>query len=462
VGIRGDQVAAVGDLSDARAGVRRDVTGLAVAPGFIDAHTHDDLALLAAPGMPFKVSQGVTTVIAGNCGVSAAPLELRGFLPRPFDLLGDASLFRFPTFAAYLATLDADPPAVNVAGLVGHTTLRASTLDRLDRAATPDELHRMGAALEEALAAGAAGLSSGLAYSTAAAAPASEVAALAQRVAAMSPGGVYATHLRDEADRVIEAMEEALEIGRAAGIPVIFSHHKTAGRANHGRSVETLALLERAGATQPLGADVYPYTAGATELSADRVAWADRVLVTFSKTMPEAAGRDLTEVAAVLGLSIDEAIDRLSPAGAIYFIMDEADVRRILAWPGAMIGSDGIPAEAHPHPRLWGTFPRVLGRYSRELGLFSLEEAVRRMTSLPAQRFGLADRGVLCPGAYADVTVFDPATVADRATYENPMQPAAGIALVLVNGRAVWEDGQSTGARPGRALRRSPSDGGMR
>jgi N-acyl-D-amino-acid deacylase len=188
-------------------------------------------------------------------------------------------------------------------------------------------------------------------------------------------------------------------------------------------------------------------------LSLDRVAWADRVLVTFSRTMPEAAGRDLRDVAADLGLSVEETVARLHPAGAIYFIMDEADVRRILAWPGVMIGSDGIPAESHPHPRLWGAFARVLGRYARELGLFSLEEAVRRMTSLPAARFGLVGRGTLRVGAFADLVLFDPETVGDRATYEAPVQPAAGISLVLVNGRAVWEDGLPTGARPGRVLR---------
>jgi N-acyl-D-amino-acid deacylase len=453
VGIRDDRIAAVGDLAAAHAGVRWDATGMAVAPGFIDAHTHDDLALLHTPEMAFKVSQGVTTVIVGNCGISPAPLQAREALPRPLDLLGDAAWFRFPDFSDYLAALDADPPAVNAAALVGHTTLRADAMSALDRPAMPQELGVMAAKLEEGLSVGAAGLSSGLAYSTAAAAPAAEVAALARLLGPHR--GVYATHLRDESERVLEAMEEALDIAGDTGIPVIFSHHKVAGRANYGRSVETLALLESTSRHRPVGVDAYPYTAGATELSADRVAWADRVLITFSKAAPEAAGRELGDVARELGVSIAEAIRRLHPAGAIYFIMDETDVRRILAWPGVMIGSDSIPADAHPHPRVWGAFPRVLGRYSRDLGLLPLEEAVRRMTSLPAGRFGLADRGVLRPGAYADVVVFDPRTVNDRATYEAPQQPAAGIELVLVNGRAVWAEGQPTGARPGRALRRN-------
>ena len=310
----------------------------------------------------------------------------------------------------------------------------------------------MAARLEESLIAGAAGLSSGLAYSTASAAPAAEVTALARHVAPHR--GVYATHLRDESETVIDAMEEALGIASEAGVPVIFSHHKVAGRANYGRSVETLALLEQAARRQSLGADAYPYTAGATELSADRVAWADRVLVTFSKAMPEAAGRDLTDVARELGVSVDEAIERLHPAGAIYFIMDEADVRRILAWPGVMIGSDSIPADAHPHPRVWGAFPRVLGRYSRELGLLSLEEAVRRMTSLPAERFGLVDRGMLQTGAYADVVVFDPMTVADRATYElagaarRRHRAGVGQRARRMVGRATYRRAPGAGAAP--------------
>lgn len=459
VGVRGDRIAAVGDLSVAPAGRRRDISGLAVAPGFIDAHTHDDLALLHMPEMIFKVSQGVTTVIVGNCGISPGPLQPRDAVPRPLDLLGDASSFRFPAFSDYLDALDVNPAAVNAAALVGHTTLRADAMPRLDRPASPDELSRMAEALEAGLSAGAAGLSSGLAYSTASAAPGAEVAALARLLGPHR--GVYATHLRDESDHVLDAMEEALGIVEETAVPIIFSHHKVAGRANYGRSVETLALLAQSASDRSLGVDAYPYTAGATELSPDRAAWADRVLVTFSKTVPDAAGRDLAEVARDMGVPVDEAIRRLHPAGAIYFIMDEADVRRILSWPGVMIGSDSIPADAHPHPRVWGAFPRVLGCYSRDLGLFSLEEAVRRMTSLPASVFGLADRGVLRSGAFADLVVFDPANVGDRATYEDPVQPATGIIMVLVNGRMVWADGRHTGARPGRALRRR-GDGGLR
>jgi N-acyl-D-amino-acid deacylase len=452
VGIRGDRIAAVGDLSDAAAHARRDVAGLIVAPGFIDVHTHDDGALLWNPDMSFKVSQGVTTVVAGNCGISIAPWQGRRSPPRPHDLLAADEWFRFPRFADYVAALDADPPAVNAALLVGHTTLRAGAMGTPDRPATRDELGQMVAGAEEACAAGAFGVSSGLYYESARSAPTDEVIELA-KVAARY-GGLYATHLRDEGAAIVPALEEAFAIGRAAGVPVMLSHHKVAGRANHGRSVETLALIERALQGQDVSLDVYPYTAGSTELSMDRVADAERVLVTFSRSVPQASGRDLAELAAEWGVTAEQAVARLHPAGAIYFLMDEADVRRIMTWPGAMIGSDGLPADAHPHPRLWATFPRVLGRYSRELGLFGLEEAVRRMTSLPARRFGLAERGAVAAGAYADIVVFDAERVADRATYERPAVPAAGIELVLVNGQPVWERGAGTGVRSGRVLRR--------
>jgi N-acyl-D-amino-acid deacylase len=452
VGLRGDRIAAVGDLSTRRAADRRDVTGLTVAPGFIDTHTHDDSALLSLPDMPFAVSQGVTTVVAGNCGISLAPLLPQGEPPRPLDLLGGPSAFRFPRFGDYLDALDAAPPAVNAVCLAGHSTLRAGAMDRLDRPAAPDEIRAMAGRLEEALEAGAAGLSSGLYYETAFAAPTSEVIELARVVG--RTGGLYATHLRDEAEGVFESMEEAFAIGRAADIPVILSHHKVMGRSVHGRSRETLARLDEVSRRQPVGIDIYPYVAGATRLSMDLVEPAERVLITFSAAVPGATGRDLGELAREWDVPVAEAVRRLQPAGAVYFLLDEEDVRRILAWPGTMIGSDSIPTEVHPHPRLWGAFPRVLGHYARDVGLFGMEEAVRRITSLPAERFGLRDRGVVREGACADLVVLDEARVADRPTFKAPIAPAAGIELVLVNGTAVWEHGGATGARPGRVLRR--------
>jgi len=234
----------------------------------------------------------------------------------------------------------------------------------------------------------------------------------------------------------------------------VISHHKTTGVANFGRTAETLTKIEAAMQGQEVGLDVYPYIASSTVLRTQRIEDALKVLITWSKGAPEQAGRELTDIARDWGVDILEAAARLQPAGAIYWMMDEADVQRVLAFEHSMIGSDGLPHDSHPHPRLWGTFPRVLGHYSRELGLFGLEEAVRKMTGLSAARFGLSGRGVVREGAYADLTVFDPATVIDRATFANPMQPAAGIAHVVVNGRAVWSAGKATGDRPGRALRR--------
>jgi N-acyl-D-amino-acid deacylase len=261
--------------------------------------------------------------------------------------------------------------------------------------------------------------------------------------------------MRDEGAGVEAAMAEAFRIGREAGLAVIVSHHKTAGVANHGRTRTTLALLDQARKAQEIALDVYPYDACSTILRADFARDARRVIVTWSTPHPEAKGRDLSAIAAAWGLSEEAAIDRLSPAGAVYFDMDEADVRRVLAHPMAMIGSDGIPDDAHPHPRLWGSFPRVLGRYVREEKLLPLEEAVRRMTSLPAERFGLKDRGRIAEGCFADLVLFDPATVTDTATFDRPISAAEGIRQVFVNGEAVWRDGKVTGARPGRVLRRA-------
>jgi N-acyl-D-amino-acid deacylase len=241
-------------------------------------------------------------------------------------------------------------------------------------------------------------------------------------------------------------------------VPVVISHHKCAGQANFGRMRETLPCIERARRAQPVGLDAYPYIAGSTTLDSGRSLDAKRILVTWSEPHPEAQGRDLDEIAAEMGLTRDAAVAALLPAGGIFFMMDEEDVRKVLAYPHTMIGSDGLPHDAHPHPRLWGTFPRVLGHYAREVGLFSLEEAVRKMTSLTARQFGLKDRGVLREGAYADLVLFDPDTVRDRATFDDPKQPAAGIEAVWVNGRAVWEGGTHTGTRPGRALRRQDLD----
>ncbi len=452
VTIREGLIAAVGKC-ESRAGAREiDCTGKVVAPGFIDTHTHDDRALLVNPEMAMKISQGVTTVVTGNCGISLAPFVAKTAPPPPFDLLGEADDFCYPRFADYLAALDSSPPSLNAAPLVGHSTLRLAAMEALDRPASTVELAAMGEGLEEALRAGAFGLSSGLYYPPAACAPPSEIEALARLLA--RAGALYATHMRDEGKGVLASLDESFAVGRKAKIPVVISHHKLAGRENFGRSTQTLAHFEKAMGAQEIGLDAYPYAASSTILQEDRIGAAEKVLVTWSKSVPEAAGRELSELAREWGISLEAAAQRLKPAGAIYFMMDEADVRRILAFPQTMIGSDGLPFDSHPHPRLWGTFPRVLGHYSREVGLFSLAEAVRRMTSLPAARFGLKGRGSIGPGLFADIAVFDPSSVIDRASFDDPCRPALGIEHVFVGGRPVWSEERPTGERPGRVLRR--------
>jgi N-acyl-D-amino-acid deacylase len=356
---------------------------------------------------------------------------------------------------AYMADVEASPPAINLAPLVGHTTLRAATMDTLDRPAGDDEIDRMRALLDEAMDAGCIGMSTGLAYAPAIAARTDEVVALAERLA--PHGGIFTTHMRNEGDKVVESVEETLEIGQRARVPVVISHHKCCGRKNYGLVKKTLAAISEARVHQTVNLDVYPYTASSTVLIAESVASSERVMVTWSTPHPECAGRDFADICAEWGVGVEEAIERLQPAGAIYHQMDEDDLRRVLSFEDAMIGSDGLPHDEFPHPRLWGTFPRVLGHYSRDVGLFSLEQAVRRMTAVPARVFALSDRGVVREGAFADLVVLDADTVIDSASFESPKQPAAGIREVIVNGDPVWRDNASTGARPGRILRREQS-----
>ena len=411
-----------------------DAAGLALAPGFVDVHTHDDIALLEDPAMPAKVSQGVTTVITGLCGYSPAPFLPTAKLPAEFEILMFRPEHRFERFGAYLDAVKSARPVVNTVALVGHSTLRLSVMDDVGRPATADEIAAMGGLLDAALAEGAIGLSSGLAYAMARKAETSELIALSERM--RGTGGFYVTHLRDEAAGLLDAVDEALEIGRASGAPVIFSHHKSVGRANHGGVRHSLARIDAARQDQKVGLDVYPYDYSSTALTAERAASAggEQVTITRSGPMPEMAGRKLSEVAAELGCTEAEAVERLMPGGALYHTMAEADVRTVLAHDLAMIGSDGLPFDARPHPRLWGTFPRVLGHYARDEGLFPLQEAVRRMTGLPAETFGLKDRGFVRAGCFADLVLFDPAAIRAGSSLDRPKEPAAGIERVFVNG----------------------------
>lgn len=454
VGIRQGRISAIGHLAQHQAHRTLDATGCIVAPGFIDAHTHDDQALRQRPDMDFKVSQGVTTVITGNCGVSAAPLPARGTLPMPLDLIEVPEGQREQRFADYLDTLRARPAAVNVAALVGHTSLRACVMPALDRAATAEEITRMQGLLDEALQAGAIGMSTGTFYPLARSAPMAELIEVGRPLTAVQ--GLYTTHMRDEGDDILASLHETFEIGRTLDVPVVISHHKIRGQHNAGRSRVTLPLIREHMRHQCVGLDCYPYDASSTMIHTDPAMLGGRVLIATSEPHPECAGRFLHDIAAEWQVSPAEAARRLQPGSAIYFLMSEQDVQRILAFDDTMVGSDGIPLGEHPHPRLWGTFPRVLGHYSRDIGLFPLETAVWKMTGLTARTFGLADRGRLAEGLAADVVVFNAQAVADRATYDAPQQAAAGIEWVLVNGEVTWQQGVHCATRAGHVLRRSP------
>jgi len=446
----------VGGAGAPRADMVIDATGLTLAPGFIDVHTHDDTTVVHAPAMWPKLSQGVTTVVVGNCGISAASARLRGTLPDPMNLLGAADRFTYPTFASYVDAVNRARPAVNVAALVGHTTLRNNQMDRLDRAATPAEIDGMRAELREALARGAIGLSSGLQYASAFSAPTQEVMSLAEPLA--DAGGLYATHMRTEFAGILDAMEEAFRIGRHARVPVAVSHLKCAGRENWGRSAEVLDALEQAAHTHPVGCDAYPYTAGSSTLDLKQVTDAIEITITWSEPHPEVGGRSLRELAREWDVPLIDAARRLQPAGAIYHSMSEDDVRRILRHPATVIGSDGLPNDPNPHPRLWGAFPRVLGRYARDERLFPLAEAVHKMTGLPARKFGLSRRGFVRDGYAADLVLFDAATVRDVATFTDPQRPAEGIAAVWVNGVLTTRGQVATDARGGQFVARGPID----
>jgi N-acyl-D-amino-acid deacylase len=456
VAISSDRIAAVGDLGADAADREIDAKGLAVAPGFIDAHTHDDGAVLHGPDcMHCKLSQGVTSVVIGNCGISLAPATMKQRPPAPLDLVGTEAAWAFPSFGDYAERLRKTPPATNTYALVGHMSLRVVAMDHdVQRAATDREAAQMKQRLEESLDQGASGLSSGLWYPPSRKAPTEEVIAVAEGL--RSRGGLYVTHMRDEADGVMDSIHETLKIGRDSGSAVVISHHKCTNPENFGRSVETLALIDRAAGEQTVDFDVYPYTASSTALLPDRLRDDMAVQIASSEPFPEMRGRMLADIAKEWSVDQVTAAKRLLPAAAIYFMMDEGDVQRIIAHPRSMIGSDGIPSNDMPHPRLWGTFPRVLGHYSRDLKLLSLEAAVHKMTGLTAKVFGMVDRGAIRPGAWADLVLFDPETVIDTATFSNPIQPAAGIHEVWVNGVSSYVGGKGvTGAANGRLITRN-------
>ncbi|MEV7797306.1 amidohydrolase family protein [Streptomyces sp. NPDC087512] len=486
-----------------------DVSGRVVAPGFIDVHTHSD-ALAApldggsGPAPELRLApllQGVTTEICGNCGTSLFPS-----LPKRLPALADHLRVTFgigpvrpaADFDAFAAGQDPALRHNHIASLVGHGTLRAGVMGFADRAPRPDELDTMCALLDQALTQGAAGLSTGLIYPPGTYAATDEIVALAS--VAARHGKPYVTHLRDEMAQVETALEEALEIAARSGAALQVSHHKTAGRHAWGATLRTLPRLERARAEGvDVLCDVYPYTAGSTVLHAMLPPWVseggigallerlrrddvrdriradiaagvagwentvgnggwDLITVASARTRPDAEGRRIADLAAESGVApVDYVCDLLlAERGEVTIIshsMREDDVRRVLAGPLSMIGSDGVPKPGRPHPRWAGSFARVLGHYARDERLLPLERAVHKMSGLPARRFGLAGRGVVRDGAVADLVVFDPGAVRDRATFERPLMAPEGICTVVVAGRVAVRDGSATAARAGEVVR---------
>lgn len=452
VAVKGDRIVDMAPALNLPAEQVIDGQGRVLAPGFIDVHTHDDINVIRMPAYLPKLSQGVTTVIVGNCGISAATATLRDGVPDPMNLLGEQEHFVYPTVDAYAQAVEAAKPSLNVGTLIGHTALRNNHMDDLFHPATETEIAGMRVQLRDALRQGALGLSSGLAYASAFQSTTEEVMALAEELAA--EGGIYTTHLRSEFEPILDALDEAFRIGRHGNVPVVVSHHKCAGAKNWGRTKETLAFFDEMRQRQEIACDCYPYSASSSTLDMKQVTDEFDIVITWSEAQPEQAGKTLRQIADGWQVSLHEAAARLMPAGAIYYNMDEQDVRRVLRYPVTMIGSDGLPNDPMPHPRLWGAFPRVLGHYCRDERLFPLTTAIHKMTGLSAARFQLADRGLVKVGYFADLVLFDPQTVRDVASFSDPKQPAEGIEAVMVNGVMSYGSDKKIIGRAGRFLRR--------
>ena len=420
-----------------------DARSMVVAPGFIDVHTHDDQNIFDDPTMSCKISQGVTSCIVGNCGISLAPFNFSGDVPAPIPLLGEKEVFKYPKVSDYKSAFLKSPSSINVALLTGHSMLRVQAMNGdFARSANNNEISAMQKMLDEALKEGSIGLSTGLAYPAASAAPTDEIIELAKVLKAYD--GIFTTHMRNEGDDLLKSVKETIEIGKVSGARTIISHHKCAGRSNWGKSTKSLNLIEEAKKQQYLDLDCYPYTASSTMLLKDFVARADKVLVTWSDKFKNLKINDINKLCKDYNCSVEDLVDKLYPAGAIYFQMSDEDLNRILKFKGTMIGSDGLPGDKHPHPRLWGTFPRVLGRYARDMKLFSLEEAIFKMSGKSSSTFGLKNRGLIKEHYYADIVILDEVNVIDNATYENPLMPSSGIEKVFTNGQLVWSNSEPT------------------
>jgi N-acyl-D-amino-acid deacylase len=466
LGISGDRIVRVGAISsDATAGEVINASGLAVAPGFIDVHSHDDWLVFSEPDMEGKVMQGVTTVVNGNCGWGVHPQSAARTPP------DSSPIPEWNSYGDYFKVLAERPPSVNVAMLAGFGPLRAGAIGSStdERPASAAELMQMREWMREAMESGCVGMSTGLIYEPDRYASLDEIASVASELVEFD--ALYASHVRGEGETLLEAHAEAIEIGRRAGVRVQISHHKASGQEWWGKVKDSLAQIERAQAEGlDVTADQYPYTASSTRLAAMKQNGqfardddtGERVLLAAVPGHTEWEGRSMAELASEWDLPVDQAVDRvIEQAGdgvfAVSFGINEDDVRMVLKHPSTMIGSDGLGYGSKPHPRHYGTFPRVLGRYSRNEGLLSLETALHKMTGMAAAKFHLMDRGAIREGAIADLVVFDVATVIDGATYEDSRRTPEGMPWVVVNGKVVVRDGEHTGARPGRGVLRDQS-----
>ena len=478
-----------------------DCAGLAAAPGFIDIHAHSEFSLLVEPSAPSKIMQGVTTEVSGNCGMSAAPLIGEAAKARQSEFAELGITQTWTDFPGYMGALEKARPALNFATYCGHGNLRASVVGYANRKPTEDEFRKMEALLSEAMEAGALGLSTGLIYPPGVYSDTAEIVRLAKVVAKF--GGLYTSHMRSESAKLVEAIEEAITVGREAGIPVQISHLKTAGQANWHKISKVIDAIERARAEGlDVTADRYPYTASSTDLDAILPAWAyeggnaqeverlkdpemrarlreevlsghpvpeywNRVMIASVSTEKNHAleGKTLAEAAAIRAQEPVEAlfdilIEEGARAQAIYFSMSEDNLKTFLSLPWIMIGPDstargtsGATRQGKPHPRGFGSFARVLGKYAREEKLLSLPMAVRKLTGMAADRLKFKDRGYIKEDLYADIVIFNPSTVIDTATFEDPYQFPHGIEHVLVNGRFAVQSGKQTGERAGKILK---------
>ncbi len=503
LGITGERIVELGRIPPSAGRRAIDATGLHVSPGFIDIHTHSDGDILLYPTADSRVRQGVTTEVAGNCGGSAAPLDPGRAAEARKEWLEQGIDATWTDVDSYCNTLARAGISINQALLIGQGTLRENAVGLVDRHLTPDELRAVERALEEGMEQGAFGLSSGLEYTPGRYTPPEEIVALA-RVAARH-GGLYASHIRDEETGLLEAVDEALTVGRRSGARVEIAHLKASGRPNWSKQQGALDLISSARRDGvAVLADAYPYTAystgltilfpaaaleGGTSAMMQRLRdpqWRARLRGEIERKMASELGdyalivlarvktsgnqrllgKNVVEVARGWGVQPVDAVLRLveEEEGAVAIVghgMSPENVETVLKHPLVMIGSDGSSmaptgraAQARPHPRSYGAFARVLGYYTRERKLFSLPEAVRKMTAMPADQVGLPDRGRIAPGMKADLVAFDAGTVRDEATFDDPHRYARGIEHVLVNGVTVVDQGRHTGARPGKALRR--------